>query len=246
MKNRIVKILSCVFSLALVFSLISCGKTPADTAERTDSVSTLAGTSVSTEKETDSTEAVQPSGDTEPGTDGTSDGATEPEVTDKAPVAEHKKVLVVFFSATGTTRRAAEMIASIEDADIHEIKARDEYTEADLNWHDSGSRTTKEQNDKNARPAIGYASVSFEGYERIYIGYPIWWGEEPRIMDTFVEAHDFSGITVIPFCTSSSSGMGRSGKNLAENAKSGTWLDGKRFGAGVSESDLRSWIEGLK
>ena len=158
----------------------------------------------------------------------------------------YKKVLVVVFSATGTTKGVAEKIASIEDADLYEIKAAQEYTSADLNWNDRNSRSTKEQNDKSVRPGIESKNISLEGYEKIYIGFPIWWGEEPRIMDTFVESYDFDGITMIPFCTSSSSGIGRSGKNLAENAKSGTWLDGRRFSGSVSESELRNWIDGLK
>ena len=154
--------------------------------------------------------------------------------------------LVVYFSATGTTKGVAEKIAAIENADLYEIKAAQEYTAADLNWNDRESRSTKEQNDSSVRPEIGSERISLEGYETIYIGFPIWWGEEPRIMDTFVESYDFDGITMIPFCTSSSSGIGRSGKNLADNAKSGTWLDGKRFSGGVSESELRDWIDGLK
>jgi flavodoxin len=157
-----------------------------------------------------------------------------------------KDVLVVYFSATGTTKGVAEMIADITDGDLYEIRPAQEYTEADLNWNDPDSRSTKEQDDKSARPEIGSDPVSFDGYTTIYIGYPIWWGEEPRIMDTFVEAHDFSGITVIPFCTSSSSGIGRSGTNLAENAGSGNWLEGQRFGAGASVDDLESWISGLQ
>ncbi len=159
---------------------------------------------------------------------------------------EHKKVLVVVFSATGTTKGVAEKIAAIENADLYEIKASQEYTAADLNWNDSNSRSTKEQNDRSSRPGIGSERISLEGYEKIYIGFPIWWGEEPRIMDTFVESYDFDGITMIPFCTSASSGIGRSGKNLADNAKSGTWFEGKRFSGSVSESELRSWIDGLK
>ena len=155
------------------------------------------------------------------------------------------KTLVVVFSATGTTKGVAEKIAALENADLYEIKAAQEYTDADLNWHDSASRTTLEQNDKSARPEIGGERIPLEGYEKIYIGYPIWWGEEPRIMDTFVESYDFTGITVIPFCTSGGSGVGRSGQNLAENAGTGNWLDGQRFGGGVTEAELQSWIDGL-
>ena len=159
---------------------------------------------------------------------------------------ENSGVLVVYFSATGTTKGVAEKIAGITDADTYEIKAAQEYTDADLNWNDSNSRSTKEQNDSAARPEIGSDAISLDGYTTIYIGYPIWWGEEPRIMDTFVESHSFDGITMIPFCTSGSSGIGRSGQNLADNAGTGTWLDGKRFGSGASEDEIRSWIEGLQ
>ena len=156
-----------------------------------------------------------------------------------------KDVLVVYFSATGTTKGVAEKIASVTGADLYEIKAAQEYTAEDLDWNDSDSRTTHEQNDPSVRPEIGSDPVSLEGYSTIYIGFPIWWGEEPRIMDTFVENYDFDGITMIPFCTSSSSGIGMSGKNLESNAGSGNWLDGERFGGGVSEDELRTWIEGL-
>ena len=162
------------------------------------------------------------------------------------PTPTGKDVLVVYFSATGTTERLAEKIAEITDADLYEILAAEEYTSADLNWNDRNSRTTLEQNDRNARPEISSEPLNLEGYTTIYIGYPIWWGEAPRIMDTFVESYDFDEITMIPFCTSSSSGLGRSGKILEENAESGKWLEGKRFGGNVSENDLRAWIESLQ
>lgn len=154
-------------------------------------------------------------------------------------------VLVVYFSMTGTTKGVAEKIASITGADIYEIKAAQEYTAEDLDWHDSDSRTTHEQNDPAARPEIGSDPVSLEGYSTIYIGYPIWWGQEPRIMDTFVESQNFDGITVVPFCTSGSSDIGSSGQNLADNAGSGSWLDGKRFDGSVTEEELQTWIDGL-
>lgn len=159
---------------------------------------------------------------------------------------EDSDVLVVYFSATGTTKDVAEKIASITGADTYEIKAAQEYTDADLDWNDSNSRTTKEQNDPSVRPEIGSEAVSLDGYTTIYIGYPIWWGEEPRIMDTFAESYDFEGKTVIPFCTSGSSDIGRTGQNLADNAGSGTWIEGRRFGAGASEDEIRSRIEDLQ
>lgn len=182
--------------------------------------------------------------ETDNGTETTAEEQTEAPETDDS--SSGNATLVVYFSATGNTRSVAEKIASITNADIYEIKAAQEYTEADLNWNDSDSRTTKEQNDASARPEIGSDPVSLEGYKTVYIGYPIWWGEEPRIMDTFVESCDFSDITMIPFCTSSSSGIGRSGQNLADNAGSGNWLEGARFSGGASEDELESWIDSLK
>ena len=181
----------------------------------------------------------------QPDTSATQNQPDETTGTAAEPVTNTGKTLVVYFSATGTTKSVAEKIAALENADLYEIKAAQEYTDADLNWHDSGSRTTLEQNDKSVRPEIGSERISLEGYEKIYIGYPIWWGEEPRIMDTFVESYDFSGVTVIPFCTSGGSGVGRSGQNLADNAGTGNWLDGQRFNGSVTEAELQSWIDGL-
>ena len=174
--------------------------------------------------------------------------STETETTEAAEPAQGtgSDTLVVFFSATGTTKGVAEKIAGLEGADLYEIEAAQEYTDADLDWNDQDSRTTKEQNDPSVRPEIGSEDVALEGYSRIFIGYPIWWGEEPRIMDTFVEKYDFDGKTVIPFCTSGSSSIGSSGQNLADNAGSGTWLEGDRLDGSISKDELRTWIEGLK
>ena len=163
-----------------------------------------------------------------------------------ADIAAHSDVLVAYFSATGTTKGVAGKIASITGGDLYEIVPAKPYSDADLNWNDRNSRSTKEQNDKSVRPEIGSEDISLKGYTTVYLGFPIWWGEEPRIMDTFAEKYSFEGITVIPFCTSSSSGIGRSGSNMEALAGSGTWLEGKRFGSSVSEEDLQSWIESLK
>ncbi len=160
--------------------------------------------------------------------------------------AGHSDVLVAYFSATGTTKGVAEKIAAVAGGDLYEILAAEPYTEADLNYSDRSSRSTTEQNDKNARPEIGSEDISLEGYTTVYLGFPIWWGEEPRILDTFVEKYSFEGITVIPFCTSGGSGIGRSGPNMEALAGSGTWMEGKRFSGSVSEADLKSWIDGMK
>ena len=168
----------------------------------------------------------------------------DPESTTAAPAA-HSDVLVAYFSATGTTKGVAEKIASVTGGDLYEILAAEPYTSADLNYNDRNSRSTKEQNNKSVRPAIGSKELSLEGYTTIYLGFPIWWGEEPRILDTFVEKYSFEGITVIPFCTSGGSGIGRSGPNMEALAGSGTWKEGKRFSGNVSEAELKSWTEGL-
>lgn len=154
-------------------------------------------------------------------------------------------VLVAYFSATGTTKGVAERLASAVGGDLYEIVPAEPYSDADLNWNDRESRSTKEQNDKSARPGIASKTLDLSGYDTIYVGYPIWWGEEPRIMDTFVESYDFSGKTMIPFCTSGGSGIGSSGRNMEQLTSGATWLDGSRFG-GVSEDELRTWADGLQ
>ena len=153
--------------------------------------------------------------------------------------------IVVYFSATGTTKGVAERIANVTDADIFEIIPEEPYSDADLDWNDNNSRTTIEMNDPDVRPAIANDTVDLNGYTTVYIGYPIWWGDAPRIMSTFVEAHDFDDKTVIPFCTSGGSGIGRSGSNLASQAGSGNWLDGDRLDAGISESEIKDWINNM-
>ena len=242
------KIFAAITAAVLAVGFTACGgSTSAATAENstaaeTTDVQETVDAVEETENTEDATEETQPAAEAAEETkEETAAAPAESETT-----AEGKDVLVVYFSATGTTKDIAEKIAAITDADLYEIKAAQEYTEADLDWNDSNSRTTLEQDDKSVRPEIASDPVSLEGYTTIYIGFPIWWGEEPRIMDTFVESYSFDGITMIPFCTSSSSGIGRSGQNLAENAGSGNWLDGQRFGAGAPETEIQSWIEGLK
>ncbi len=157
-----------------------------------------------------------------------------------------KDVLVVYFSATGTTKKVAERIAALTNADLYEIVPAEPYSEDDLNYSNSQSRATIEMNNPDARPEIGGESVSLDGYSTIYIGYPIWWGDVPRIVSTFAETYDFSDITVIPFCTSGGSGIGNSGSHIAQQAGSGNWLSGQRFSLDVSDADLQSWIDGLQ
>ena len=169
---------------------------------------------------------------------------TQPENPDTTE-SSGKDTIVVYFSATGTTKGVAERIATVTGGDLFELLPAEPYSDADLDWHDKNSRTTIEMNDPNVRPAIANDTVNLESYTTVYIGYPIWWGDAPRIMSTFVEAHDFDGKTVIPFCTSGGSGIGRSGSSLASQAGSGNWLDGKRLDAGISESGIQDWISSM-
>ena len=159
---------------------------------------------------------------------------------------KESKTLVIYFSQTGTTKGVAEIIAKTTGGDLYEITAAEPYVEADLNYNNDNCRATKEQNDKSVRPEIANDTVNLDDYSTIYIGYPIWWGQAPRIMDTFVESHSFDGKKVIPFCTSGSSDIADSDNYLAELAKSGDWLEGERFGASASESEIEEWINSNK
>lgn len=149
--------------------------------------------------------------------------------------------LVVYFSVTGNTKSIAESIADGLQADIYEIVPKEPYTEADLDYNDNNSRSTLEMNDSSARPEISGTIENFEQYNTIFLGYPIWWGEAPRILDTFVESYDFTGKTIIPFCTSASSVIGSSADTLKNLAESGNWLEGKRFNGGVSKDKVMEW-----
>jgi flavodoxin len=156
------------------------------------------------------------------------------------------EVLVAYFSATGTTKRVAEKIAELTGADIYEIVPKNPYSDADLNWHDNNSRTTKEMDDPNVRPEIGSIDISLEQYKTIYLGYPIWWGDAPRIMATFVEKYNFDGKKVIPFCTSGGSGIGRSGSNLGTLAGSGSFANGERLNSGADTNNIQNFINNNK
>lgn len=158
------------------------------------------------------------------------------------PEKENKK-LVAYFSATGTTKKLAQQTAQILDADLYEITPQNPYTSSDLNYNDSDSRANIEQNDDNARPAITGSVQNMEQYDCVILAYPIWWGQAPKIISTFLESYDFSNKTILPFCTSGSSPIGNSAKNL-EKCCSGTtkWLEGRRLSANISTEELEQWI----
>lgn len=156
-----------------------------------------------------------------------------------------QKTLVVYFSATGTTKLLAEYAAEILNADLYEIVPEKPYTEADLAYYTNG-RADREQNDPDARPGISGSVESIEDYDTILFGYPIWHGQAPRIISTFLESYDFSGKTIVPFCTSHSSGIGSSADNLHASCSEQTnWKPGKRFEAGASMEIMQEWLKGI-
>lgn len=154
------------------------------------------------------------------------------------------KVLIAYFSATGTTEGIAEKIADETSGTLYEIIAEDPYTAEDLDYY-SGGRADQEQADSSARPAISGSVENMEKYDVVFLGYPIWHGQAPRILSTFLESYDFADKTIVPFCTSHSSGIGSSDRNLHSLASSATWLDGRRFSGSVSASAISDWIDGL-
>ncbi len=157
------------------------------------------------------------------------------------------KVLVVYYSASGNTKRVAEDIAEAADGDLFEITPAEPYTSDDLNWTNSDSRVSREHDDESLRdvPLTTTEVENWDDYDTVFIGYPIWWGIAAWPVDTFVKNNDFTGKTVIPFATSSSSGMGQSGTLLSEMAGTGDWQDGQRFSSGASQSDVADWVSGL-
>lgn len=159
--------------------------------------------------------------------------------------SDGSKVLVAYFSATGTTKGIAQTIADSVGAELYEITPEQPYTDADLDYHGDNSRSTIEMNDPAARPAISGTVENMAQYDIVFIGYPIWWGDAPRILSTFVESYDLSGKTIVPFCTSGSSGIGSSAKNLECLSGGATWISGTRFNGGASRSAVVEWINSL-
>ncbi len=157
------------------------------------------------------------------------------------------KVLVVYYSASGNTKRVAEDIAEAAGGNLFEITPTESYTSDDLNWTNSDSRVSREHDDESLRdvPLTTTEVENWDDYDTVFIGYPIWWGIAAWPVDNFVKNNDFTGKTVIPFATSSSSGMGQSGILLSEMAGTGDWQDGQRFSSGASSSTVRQWVTGL-
>lgn len=216
------KLTALLLSVVLALSLAACGS-----ANKPASSTTQPETSAPTEQ---------------PESSSTAPAESEPETQPKT-----GKTLVVYYSASGNTERVAKDIAEAAGADLFEIVPTEVYTSEDLNWTNSDSRVSREHDDESLRdvPLTTTEVPDWDSYDTVFIGYPIWWGIAAWPVDTFVKNNDFTGKTVIPFATSSSSGMGQSGSLLADMAGTGEWQEGQRFSSGVSSDDVQSCVNGL-
>lgn len=216
------KLIAFLLTGTMLLGLAACGNSTANTGEAS------ASATEAQETETDTAEAAEaPDADTAaPGNIESTDGS---------------HILVAYFSATHTTEGVAEKLADGLGADLYQIVPEEPYTDADLNYNDNNSRTTLEMNDPTVRPAISGSVENMDQYDTIFLGYPIWWGNAPRIISTFLESYDFSGKTVIPFCTSGGSSIDASEASLAELATDANWLPGQRFSGSATTEDILDW-----
>ena len=216
------KLTALLLSVVLVLSLAACGS-----ANKPASSTTQPETSAPTEQ---------------PESSSTAPAESEPETQ-----PETGKTLVVYYSASGNTERVANDIAEAAGADLFEIVPTEVYTSDDLDWTNPDSRVSREHDDESLRdvPLTTTEVPDWDSYDTVFVGYPIWWGIAAWPVDTFVKNNDFTGKTVIPFATSSSSGMGQSGSLLADMTGTGEWQEGQRFSSGVSSDDVQSWVNGL-
>ena len=204
------------------------------------SLSMLAGCTETQAPVPSASSPVPPSADSNP-------DVPAPDTSGDESAAGTGNVLVVYYSASGKTEAVANYIAEAAGGDLFEITPAEPYTDEDLNWTDENSRVTREHEDESLRDVALTATEveNWDSYDTVFIGYPIWWGIAAWPVDGFVEANDFTGKTVIPFCTSSSSSLGESGALLAELAGSGDWQDGERFRSGAAQSDIEAWVREL-
>lgn len=229
--------ISVLLSLTMLFSLTACGGNGSSSSQASSSAPESSAVESSSSQPSSSSESEVSS-----------------EVSSEAPVSSQAQdtgsgssVLVVYYSATGNTAQVAQYIADSTGGDLFEIQPVEPYTDDDLNWTDDNSRVSQEHADESLRDVelVADSVDNWDQYDTVFIGYPIWWGIAAWPVDGFVEANDFSGKTVIPFCTSSSSGLGESGQLLADMAGTGDWQEGQRFRSGASQEDVQSWIDEL-
>ena len=171
--------------------------------------------------------------------------SSTPEAGESGEEAAEGSVLVAYFSATGNTEGIARHLQSVLDADLYEIVPEVPYTDEDLNYRNDDCRANQEQNDSAARPAITGALEHPEDYDVVFLGYPIWWGQAPKVIYTFLESCDFGDATIVPFCTSGSSGISGSLDDLHALAPEAAWLDGQRFSSGAGQDEVAQWVDGL-
>lgn len=215
------RVLSILLAGALAFTLAACGSDQPDPTPSADSSA-------------------------EPSAAPSSEPSTVPTESESQP-SSGGKTLVVYYSATGSTQRVAGYIADTLGADQFELVPAQPYTSDDLRWTDPESRVSREHDDESLRDVELAANTvdNWADYDTVFIGYPIWWGIAAWPVNNFIQSNDFTGKTVIPFCTSSSSGLGQSGELLAEMAGTGDWQTGQRFSSGVSQEDVSDWAAGL-
>ena len=226
------RLLSCVLAGSVALALAACGQ---QSAGGSSAGNQSTDQSADQSREEASSPAAQSTAGSGADTSGTESGAGS------------GSVLVVYYSATGNTETVAGYIAQATGGDIFEITPVQPYTDDDLNWSDSDSRVTREHEDESLRDVeLTTTQVeNWDSYDTVFLGYPIWWGIAAWPVDGFVEANDFTGKTVIPFCTSSSSGLGQSGELLAELAGTGDWQEGERFRSSASQEDVNQWVDSL-
>lgn len=232
--------LSLLMSLVMALSLAACSGSGDGSSSQVSSAAPESSAAESSASESSS----------EASSEISSEAPSSSEVSSQVQAGETasgSNVLVVYYSATGNTAQMAQYIADSTGGDLFEIQPVEPYTDDDLNWTDDNSRVSQEHADESLRDVELVADTvdNWDQYDTVFIGYPIWWGIAAWPVDGFVEANDFSGKTVIPFCTSSSSGLGQSGELLADMAGTGDWQEGQRFSSGASQEDVQSWIEEL-
>ena len=227
------KLAAIFLSLAMVLSLAACGNSSSNETSASETSDSAA--SSGTQEPSAAPESTEPAESTE-------EPSSQPETEGEA-----GGTLVVYYSATGNTEQVANYIADITGGDLFELEPVEPYTSDDLDWTDDNSRVSQEYYDESLRDVELVADTveNWDSYDTVFIGYPIWWGIAAWPTDGFVEANDFTGKTVIPFCTSSSSGLGESGELLAELAGTGDWQEGMRFRSSASETDVQEWIDSL-
>lgn len=227
------KLAAIFLSLAMVLSLAACGNSSSNETSAPETSNSAASS------ETQEPSAVPESTES---AESTEEPSSQPETEGDA-----GGTLVVYYSATGNTEQVANYIADITGGDLFELEPVEPYTSDDLDWTNDNSRVSQEYYDESLRDVELVADTveNWDSYDTVFIGYPIWWGIAAWPTDGFVEANDFTGKTVIPFCTSSSSGLGESGELLAELAGTGDWQEGMRFRSSASEADVQEWIGSL-